>query len=88
MEKSLKKTIDETPLFASFPMAFLDNDIIDNDYDAENILYQAVRLLHKISDKNKLPKFYEVIDKDDFFKVKLFLTERLYVLGKDLEEIK
>ena len=83
MEKSLKKTIDKTPLFASFPMAFLDDKYIDNDSDAEITLYEVVRLLHKLSsDENKLPKFYEVINKDDFFKLNLFLTERLYCLLK------
>ena len=83
MEKRLKKTIDETPLFASFPMAFLDDKYIDNDSDAEITLYEVVRLLHKLSsDENKLPKFYEVINKDDFFKLNLFLTERLYCLLK------
>jgi hypothetical protein len=48
MEKSLKKTIDETPLFASFPMSFLDNKDIDNDSDAEITLYEVVKLLHNM----------------------------------------
>lgn len=82
MEKSLKKTIDETQLFESLPMAFIDDNLISNDLDAENVLYQVVRLLHKIdtSKKNELLKFFEIIDEDDFFKIKLFLTERLYCL--------
>ena len=81
MEKSLSKTVNETSLFSSFPMAFLDNERIDNDSDAKNTLYQVVKLLHKIdSNESKLPIFYDVIDEDDFFKVKLFLTERLYCL--------
>jgi hypothetical protein len=88
MEKSLKKTVNETPLFASYPMAFIENNPIDNDSDAESTLYTVVRLLHNIEeDESKLSKFYEVIDKDDFFKVKLFLTERLYCL-RQLEEQK
>ena len=82
MEKSLKKTINETPLFASLPMAFIDDNLISNDSDAENALYQVVKFLHKIdtSQKNGLLKFFEIIDEDDFFKIKLFLTERLYCL--------
>ena len=41
-----------------------------------------IKLLHKIdtSKKNELLKFFEIIDEDDFFKIKLFLTERLYCL--------
>lgn len=85
MDKSLKNTINETPLFASFPIQFLDDNLITNDCDAENVLYDAVRLLHRIGDdKTKLPKFYEIIDRDDFFKLKLFLTERLYCLRHDI----
>ena len=42
MEKSLKKTIDETQLFESLPMAFIDDNLISNDLDAENVLYQVV----------------------------------------------
>jgi hypothetical protein len=84
MEKSLKKTIDETPIFASLPIAFIDDNLISNDSDAENVLYDVVRLLHKIdtSRKNELLKFFEIIDEDDFFKIKLFLTERLYCLRR------
>lgn len=89
MEKSLKKTINETSIFASFPIAFIDYNLISNDSDAENTLFEVVRLLHKIdtSKKNELYNFFEVIDEDDFFKIKLFLTERLYCL-QNLEKNK
>jgi hypothetical protein len=84
MEKSLYKSITETPLFASFPMAFIcDKRIIDDDSNAEKALFDMVKTLHSISlDEDKMSNFYNVIDKDDFIKINLFLTERLYCLIK------
>ena len=83
MEKSLKKSIEEHQLFQSYPMAFLGLESVENDSEALDAFYNAVRLLRKIDSSkkdNKLPKFYEVIDEDDFIKLKMFLTERLFVL--------
>lgn len=80
MERRLKDTIDKAPLLASYPISFI-HDTIENHEDAKNALFNAIKLLRQISDdETKLPEFYEAIDKDDFFKIKLFLTERLYVL--------
>jgi hypothetical protein len=83
MEKNLKKSIEEFCIFSSYPIQFLENNTIENDNEAESALYNIVKLLHSIdSDEIKLKKFYENIDKDDFFKIKMFLTERLYCLRK------
>lgn len=82
MEKSLKDTIDNIQLFTSYPICFIGGESISNDSDAERALCDVVKLLHRInrSQESKPSKFFEVIDEDDFFKITLFLTERLYCL--------
>ena len=83
MEKSLEETIKNASLFSSYPMCWVgDEDVTCNtDEEAEILLSDAVRLLQRIDGgKTKLKRFNKVIDADDFFKVKLYLTERLYEL--------
>ena len=87
MEKDLCNLVNKTPLFTSLPMNIMCNDIIDNDFKAEKALFDIVKTLHSItSEESKLPKFYDVIDKSDLFKLNLFLTERLYCLLKTNEQ--
>ena len=73
MKKSLSGFLKDIMLFQSYPMCWID-DSVNDDIEKITTLYEAVRLLHKIE------SFNGVIDDDDFFKVKLYLTECLHDL--------
>ena len=82
--RRLEDTINRQ-LYEAYPMSWLDEEFTETSEEATSKLYEAVRILHNVNNSpDKLDKFFEVVNKEDFETVKMWLTEVLHeLLQKD-----
>jgi hypothetical protein len=82
-------------LLESYPCSWVgeDNLSVKTHEEAVRTLGEAVRLLHKISyyynnegKSRQLDKFYEFINEEDFFTLKMYLTDCYYDLTRELKQ--
>ena len=77
-KQRLKDVVGKRMLFESYPINFIGNNIIDNERDAAVTLYQIVKNLQSFDvDNEKLSEFFDIVDKEDFRDIVMFLSNKL-----------